>query len=158
LGVKVASGKGKMRDIEEIRAELRAAEQELEAEKRAAREAVKPAYRFTLLPVTDRENKVYDDTCRVYRLEGVVLNEDALKAVGAYHPGNGAMRYLFNTGTGKLVTALGGGTIYVSRRWGNADDGSDVIAMAELSAFLVEHPEGGDVTEIVEAHRQRRGV
>lgn len=149
-----------MRTIEEIKAELREAEAAESAKAQALRDSVKPEWVFTLTPSESKWHEVYDDTCLVYRLEGRVTNLEALKAVGSHMPAlgsGGAMDYVFNTVTGKLIMAVGGGTIYINRQFGKRSDGSDVTAMNELGAFLVAHPDGGDITSIVVTHQQRRG-
>lgn len=150
-----------MTSIEEMRAQLHAAEQELkqrEADERKAEMAATPiVWRFTIKPATNRSfQEMYDDSCLLYRLNGEITNRDEAKAAG--HPDHdlraGGMDYIFNTLSGKIVTGVGGGTIWVGHGWGNDKRADSARATMEaISQFIADNPEGGDITGIVEQHR-----
>lgn len=141
---------------QELQAQLRALEALEEAERKARIKAAPIVMKFTIAPTTDRWHEVYDDSCLLYKLEGKVTNRDEAKAAG--HPEHdlrdGAMTYLFNTATGKLVTAIGGGTLWVSAGWHTKNAESAKTTMATIGYYLVDHPKGGDITNIVENHRK----
>lgn len=117
------------------------------------RKAVSPVYAFVLTPVEDNHHRLADDSCTWYELRGSVLNVRELEAVGI-RPFEGAMRYLFNTLSGRFVTDAGGGSIFLHLTpdyRGNVD----TEAFAELAEFVVANPLGGMVTDIVEKHRRK---
>jgi hypothetical protein len=164
----VFTGKGESsadrdRRIARLEAQLRDLRAEKEAATAAQRDLTPIIWQYTIRPVDESERRydeVYDDTCALYKIEGRVLNEDEARAAG--HPDHamrgGGMTYLFNKSTGKIVMATGGGTIYVARSWSSkaAGDESHIVAFNKINAFLADHPEGGDITEIVEEHRATR--
>lgn len=143
-----------MSRIEELEAKLAQLRQEEADRARALRESVTPRYTYMLVPHSESWDKIADPSCRWYRLEGVIINTPELNAVGAAIPAAGGMNYLFNTLSGRFVISGGGGTVYLNLngRFGPPD----TEAFQELEAFVAEHPEGGDVTEIVERGRARR--
>jgi hypothetical protein len=149
------------KSIEEMRAELRVAEQELkqrEADERQAKmDATQIIMRFTIEPTTRRSfQEMYDDSCLLYRLNGEITNLDEAKAAGHsdHNLRAGGMDYIFNKLSGRIVTGVGGGTIWVGGGWGDKNADSARFTMIQISAFIVEHPEGGDITDIVEQHRK----
>jgi len=141
---------------------------------RAARKAATPiVWKFTFEPSRRTfEHKVYAAHHRIYELKGEVVNAAEAKAAG--HPDHavrgGGMEYLVCTASyvpcynpPHVVCAVGGGTIFVGEKWktfqpGEQIDNSDEVAMHEIDAFLADNPEGGDITDIVMRHRQRRGL
>jgi hypothetical protein len=147
-----------MRTIAEIEAELKAAIRAKELRERSLHDSVKPVWRYTLEPgPIEGYNPLWDDTLGWYVLAGHVDNVDELIAVGwsAREFSRGSMRYLFNTSTGKIVMHSGGGTMYISSGWSTADSlEAEQRAIAKVGAFLVAHPEGGDITEIVNAFKK----
>lgn len=142
------------RSIEEIEAELREAkrQQKLAQEQLAA--TVPPKYVFTVEPVKNPNSwdRLFDDTMKLYVISGTCVNREESATAGNYVAPDGSMRYVYNTRTYKLVCSVGGGTSYVSR-W--HFDGTDYEAetMQKISDFLLHQPEGGDITDIIEAHR-----
>jgi hypothetical protein len=152
------------RTIEEIEKELEEARAIQEAERQLKRDAVKPIWEYTVTPSARQDltwDPIYDKTIRAYDLVGRVTNEDECKAAG--HPDfalrGGGMRYLFNTGTGRLIGPTGGGTIYLSTGWGmgKRSDKDLEVAVTAISQFLVDHPKGGDITEIITKFRKATG-
>jgi hypothetical protein len=86
----------------------------------------------------------------------VVLNRAELTEAGWSDRdlGDGQMKYLFNTLSKRLVMHVGGGQVYFSEPWpGQRTDEEGMRAfhetLDELSDFLANNPEGGDVTEII---------
>lgn len=130
-----------IRDTEAHLAVLRAKERD---EQEEVRKAVQPRYLFTLMPVIEKSSweRIYDPMCKLYKLSGSVLNGHELKAVGKV-PFEGSMNYLWNGATYSFVTAVGGGSSFIKEQ--------ETFDM--LSAFVLKHPEGGDVTELVEQER-----
>jgi hypothetical protein len=133
------------KSIEELRAELRAAELREAAVRREAAAKIKPVYSYTLEPVTDHFDRALIDNCRIYKFSGNVLNDAELLAVGR-RPFQLGSRYLFSEELVRFVMCTGGGSfneaMHSNECW------------AELSAFVVEHPEGGDVTDIVRKYEK----
>lgn len=117
-----------------------------------AQARVKPVWRFTLEPrPSDSFTKIYDPSVVIYRLSGVVVNEEELKAVHK-EIRNGSMSYLYNTLSKRFITPVGGGSLFiVDDTWGNKPKNRETREMtfACLEFFLSEHPEGGDVTGII---------
>jgi hypothetical protein len=147
------------------KAELQAALRDIEAAEEAERARVRAAtpiiMKFTITPTTARGwTEVYDDTCKLYDLEGTVTNAAEAKAAGraGHELTSGGITYAFNTGTGLLVCAIGGGTIWIGAGMDEQKRESARATMAHISKFLVEHPEGGDITDIVEAHRNGKNA
>jgi len=146
--------------IEELRRQLREAEA-LEAQKREARRKATPVRYQYFIALASRRNsfdKLYDDTIVQYHIERVILNRTEAEAAGHqdWELRAGGINYLFNKGTGKIICALGGGTSYISTRWNGEQDGADVEAFEAISQFLDEHPNGGDITPIVETFQACR--
>lgn len=125
-------------------AELRRAESARLAE---LAKSVKPVYEFRLELDTRGYDRVFDDACTMYQLNGRVTNKPELEAVGARSHFEGGMRYVFNGATGKFICSVGGGSIFLS----------SVEGWAELSEFVRRNPEGGDVSEIVSRRRAEEG-
>lgn len=145
------------RSIEEIRAELREAEA-LDAEARKAkRESTPVVRRFTIKPHEPRHfvEEMYDSDCLLYMIKAEVVNLEEAKTAG--HPEHdlraGGMVYVYNTMTGKIVCGVGGGTIWISQSLNGENKRSAFMAMGKIGEFLGEHPEGGDITDIVNEHR-----
>lgn len=133
------------RTIEEIKAELRdaeAAERAAAAERKAS---VKPVFKFTFTPYPDggRWDKIYDQSCLFVRLNGELVNADEMLAAG--HSQNdldrqgGGMTYLFNRLSGMIVMSTGGGRLWLTH----------TESFAALSVWLINSPDGGDCTELV---------
>jgi hypothetical protein len=134
-----------MKTVKELELELREARALEDEERRERAKATKAVYQFTLKRVRDEAawHPVYDDFCLLYRLTGKVLNVAELKSVGKI-PFEGSMLYLFNGATGRFAAAISGGSIFTS----------DPNAFEDLSTFVADHAEGGDVTEIIERYRE----
>lgn len=146
------------RSIDAIRAELATAEREEAAAKRAARDLVPIKEAFTIEPIpADSHHEVWDPTIVLYRIAGRVTNREEAAAAGHHVPSDGGMVYAFNTGTGKIIIAVGGGTYYISKStWGTRDSDRPARAAAAMTAieeFIANHPTGGDITSIVEQYR-----
>jgi hypothetical protein len=151
-----------MRPIDEIRAELKAAEAQLRNEKLASKEAVTIVYRYTIAPTPKREthDRVYDSSCVFYTLNSECVNLDEANAAGygGHEIHEGGMRYMYNKMSQMIVCSMGGGTIHVGSNWSGPDDDADVIAFGRISEFLALHPEGGDVTHIVDDFKVARSA
>ena len=146
----------------ELRAELRAAELREAAERQARTKETPVIRRFTISP-TERKGRFHDElfdpACRFYDLDCEVTNR--AEAIEAGHPEHdlrgGGMTYVFNTLSGSIVCGTGGGTIWVSAGWDAKNAESAQLCMGAISAFIVAHPEGGDITDLVDAHRSEAG-
>jgi hypothetical protein len=128
--------------VEQLRAKLREAEAREAAEAKERADSVQPVVTVEIRPA-DREayawREIYDDAVTLWTVEATLQNEAELKAVGKEHR-VGSMTYYFNTATGRLVTSVGGGYVYLKKSREQWD---------EVSAFIVAHAEGGDITELV---------
>lgn len=150
------------RSIQEIRAELQAAEEAARAEKETLRETVQPIWKYTVKRMVKGDgfrylNEVFDDSCFLIKISGEVTNREECEKVGHSESrlNGGSGTYLFNSTTWKIICSLGGGTFYINS-WLNAGaEDSHIIAMNEVNEFLFLHPKGGDITSIVNAHRER---
>lgn len=150
------------RTIREIEAELKEAQAIEDAELKARRDAVKLLWEYTMTPMetklSDDFDPIYDPTISAYKLYGRVINREECLAAG--HPefllGGGGMRYLFNKVTGRLIGPTGGGTIYIGLGFGRRNRGIKKLekVITAISQFLVEHPEGGDISAIVGPFRE----
>jgi hypothetical protein len=129
-----------------LEAELAALRKEEDAEKKALMASVKPVMKYTVMPTPprDRWDFLGDEMCVFYTIDGQCTNLDEVKATGAMSPHSGSMRYLFNLATSRLVCHVSGGNIHLA---------ATHEAYADVSAFISEHPEGGDITEIVLRHK-----
>lgn len=146
-------------EIADLRSRLKDAEKRRDQEIKEKRESVKPVYRFTLAPSPIKPyHEILDDTIILVRLDGVVINAEEMKEAGN-DPFQGGMTYYFNKGTGKIVTSTGGGNVWLStdstfsRDEEEREDARKTFGL--LSEFMVKNPEGGDVTDIVQTHRQK---
>lgn len=150
-----------METVAELQTKLAAAKLAESEERNRLRESVKLEWRFFLRPDTSRFDKIMDNTVIKYRLDGEVVNRE--QAIAAGHSTDsvrgGGITYLYNTGTNRFVLRIGGGTIYVGESWsGDVEENQSAeLAMLRLAAFLSRNPDGGDVTDIVAAHRKARG-
>jgi hypothetical protein len=143
-----------MKTTAELRRELREAEQRDVDNREAARKATPVKYQYTIEPAKREStfDKIYDDTCCMYEIRRTAVNLEAAVAAGheEWELRDGRMRYLFNSWGGKIVTAVGGGTVYIGRVWNGPEDYADDRAFEQINVFLGEHPEGGDITTIVD--------
>lgn len=122
---------------------------------KAAQDAVKPVYKFTLTPSDSRHDKIYDGSCTLYTLAGILVNKDELEAVGNTREEGGKINYLFNHLSGNFVMRVGGGRVWLTKpnSW---DDDAEVLD--QLAHYLLDvNIDGGDVTEIVAAFRTKHG-
>jgi len=129
------------RSIKEIQAELNLAIEIEAAEKREVAKNTKPDYTFTLVPSYRPYYKVYDSSCKLYDLRGLVNNKEELRKVGKT-PFEGSMTYVFNTLSGKFVMGVSGGSVLTE----------DPDTWEELSEFIDANPKGGDITSIMNKH------
>jgi hypothetical protein len=149
-------------------AEIKALDAEAEAERKTRRESVKREWKFEMVPDAKRSQRwmfdpLWDDTIKVYVLTGTIINKDACLAAGHGEDTvkGGGMAYLFNAGSGKIVTSSGGGNVYINNGSSYGDKNQEakadaLVAIAALGKFLTDNPEGGDVTSIITAQRQFR--
>ena len=147
------------RPIEDIEAELREARASRDAARKAIREATPVVRRFIILSHNPRRfsEEMYDDNCRLYELRAEIMNAEEAKAAGhsEHEFRAGGITYIFNMLSGRIVCSTGGGTIWVGSGLNEPSRESARRAMDKISEFLVEHPAGGDITDIVNEHRDR---
>jgi hypothetical protein len=125
------------------------------AELEEIKKSVTPQYEWTLTPTVDNYDKIYDSTCKFYTLDGRCVNKHEAEAAGHSHIQEGGMKYLFNTLSGRIVGSWSGGTVWISK--GGTSFSADEYTLANLSAFIVQNPDGGNVTSIILDHRARNG-
>ena len=143
-----------MTEREALEARLAEIKREEAEQARLAREAVVPVWSYTWAPDAGREarrnsrssfDRLYDDSVSVWRLEGTCTNAAEMAAVARSHEAEGGgMSYLLNRATGKIITSVSGGRIFLQA----------AESMQALADWAFEHPEGGDVTELVTALRE----
>lgn len=133
------------RRIAKLEREIAAIKDEQQRDQQAAFDAVRPVYRFTLLPTDDKFDKVYDPSCVFYYLKGEVLNIEEMEAVGK-QPFQGGMKYLYNTLSESFVMSTGGGCTFHRRE-------NTEALLIDLAEFIATDGNGGDVTEIVNRYR-----
>ena len=146
--------------IDQLRAELAAAE-EAEKEARVAKlEAVPVVMRYSVSRDTSAyvTNDLYDDAVVPYRVEGRVVNREAALAAG-HESGSldrrgGGMTWLFNTLSDKLVCDVGGGSVHFGFP-GDVDE-AHLKAVKDIAAFIAANPDGGDITGIIEEYRRTK--
>lgn len=140
--------------LEKAIARLRAEEAN---ESLARRNQVKPLYRWTLTPTERKYDAIFDPDVSLYKLDGVIVNKDELSAAGWSDRDmfQGGMAYYFNHATGRIIAATGGGSVWVSDGGFKRDTPEIRRTFDELSTFIVTDPDGGDVTDIILAHRAR---
>jgi hypothetical protein len=148
-----------MRSIEEVERELAELKRAEQSRKAALKASTPIQYRFTITPAEGRHryHKSYDDTCAVYELRGEILNEAEARAVGHDTSVAGGAAYLYNRGTGRIVCLVSGGRIWISEAY-TQNDGADETAFRQIGQFLAEHPEGGDISDIVNEFRAVRAL
>lgn len=110
--------------------------------KEKEQKTVKPQYKFTLSVRMFQHELIFDNSCVTYTLLGGVTNKEELRKVGkaAFE---GAMGYIYNKMTQRFVMAISGGARFVE----------DEECWAELSTFIAENPNGGDVTHIISKYK-----
>lgn len=153
------------RPIAEIEAELAAAKAAITTARAAEREAVVPQFTYQLERLAHFKTfgqPIWDDSIAVYKLSATCLNVAECQAVGRAERdyAEGSMKYLFNKLSGKLICTEGGGTMHISNKGFGSDDPDEtyLLARTRIETFIAEHPEGGDVTWIVQENRIRRGL
>jgi hypothetical protein len=147
--------------IEQLRAELMAAEAAEASLKEDRKLATPVRYSFRITPAESRAgwDRLYDSTCKLYTIKRHVLNRDEAKAAGhnEWALQEGSARYLFNTVTNRIICSVSGGTMYVSDGL-VSNDGADDIAFEQIGLFLHRHPTGGDITEYIEQFQATRNT
>lgn len=142
--------------IAQLESMLRKARQR-EADAKDIKKAETPIiWQFTIELNDDKWDTLWDKDSCFYKIRGRVLNEEEAKAVGHHVGFTGDMKYVYNMLNHKIVCAVGGGTSFINGGH-NGEDASARQAFDELNEFLIENPEGGDITHIVNAHKQRMG-
>ena len=144
---------------EELEAALNRIKDQEAAERLKALEATPPIWQFVIEPDDDKFDQVYDDSVIKYRIEGIVINKEEAEAAG-HDIRTGGMTYLYNTLSKKLIMSIGGGHVWISRRnWYKETevDEAGVVAWEAVERFIDEHPEGGDITDIISKYREVRG-
>lgn len=151
------------REIKELEARINAIRNAEHAAREERRKTVTPVMRYTFGPSSGGcFDKILDPTVVRLTLRGECTNMDVLQEAGwsASQVFTGSMDYLFNTLSGKVVMAIGGGSIFVTTdRFGKSEEAvaDGLRTFGELAEFIIANPEGGDVTAIIEGHRARTG-
>jgi hypothetical protein len=139
--------------IEQLRAELNEAIRAEDVAQQERRASVPIEFSYWVRPADGHRHfgKIYDSSCVLYRIGRTCLNRDEAKAVG--HPehemSEGAMDYIYNRLTDKIVCSVGGGTTYIGT-WGKQHEDAEVAAIERISDLIKYQPEGGDITAIIE--------
>lgn len=80
----------------------------------------------------------------LYTVAGILVNRKEVDRVADFLPPDSGMNYIVEVETGYMKTS-GGGTTYFQV--------ADPAVRKAICAFLKANPEGGDITSIVEEHR-----
>lgn len=146
-------------DLEKRLASLRERQRR---DRQARLDSVKKRYKFSIERVEDshrNQRPLMDPSIVQYALHGRIVNKPELEAAGhsvdSRMMSEGYMVYLYNTLSGRFVTALGGGHVWLrTGDWGDTPDPE----WAEVEQLVRDHPDGGDITEIVQRALARRKV
>jgi hypothetical protein len=141
--------------IAELEAALTAAKEVQRRERKELLDSVTPRMTYTIEPTETKSfiDRIYDPAVKVYRLTGTCTNIAECEAAG-HIISTGGMNYLFNTATNRLIMSFGGGHVYIGHGY-DADENTE-WAYNRIGEFLVRHPEGGDITPIVEETNRHR--
>jgi len=133
--------------IEELEAQITALRQQQRDDEKAALAAFVPVYVYDIAPSPTYGDRYLHGGYVVYRVAATVTNADAAPA--GWRPFEGSGAYLYNAHACHFVQALSGNMHLPSPGFGQRGplDWSQVYG--ELAAYLREHPDGGDVTDIV---------
>jgi hypothetical protein len=147
----------------EIRRELEAAETRERAEQKTRKEATPPRFEYWIMPGeikgTVSYGKLYDPTCHLYELKRHVTNREDARAVGWSDDDmrEGSAIYVYNTATRRIICAVGGGTMYINRKFpGDPEDYADDTTFYHIGMYLAEFPGGGDITYLVDDFKAAR--
>lgn len=143
--------------VDEIKAELAEAERALQEQRQQRLEATPIIMRYTVERDTQpyTVNRLYDEAVVAYSVSGEVVNSDEAAAAGhSLDRKGGSMTWLFNTLSGRIICSTGGGSVF----FGFPGDKSiaQLDAIEELSAFIAESPQGGDITSIIEKYQRNK--
>jgi hypothetical protein len=147
--------------IAELQAELKVATANAQVEREALRKATKRRWKFTFAPANDRQysfSKNRDALMELWYLQGEVVNREECTAAGWSDDTTrtGGMGYWFNRASGHIAFNSGGGNIYINDGSfrGEAEANADAeIVFKALEQFIIDNPQGGDVTDIILAQR-----
>jgi hypothetical protein len=151
-----------MKTSAQLREELAKAELRERTAKGDAIKATPVVFTYSILPTRQsgvRYHKLYDDSIQLYEFRRHCMNKEEAKAAGhsTHEYQEGGATWLYNTLSEKIICSVGGGTMFISADWfaRQREDKHqlDDIAFEAIGAFLSEHPEGGDITEIVTSYR-----
>ena len=137
--------------IAALKAELKTIEHERKVEEQRQRELWPPVYKYTITPISPAKStyyQVYDDQVTLYELAGVCVNKEQCERLGHHRPFEGGMVYCFNEATGMVIMGVGGGSIHVGGKTAH-------LAFADISRFIRDNEDGGDITQIVNRHKER---
>ena len=139
-------------EIARLEQELRDAKKRASDEMAARKAEVEKVYRYTLSIDTKPYDVMLDDTVLKYRLEGEIVNLDQCIEAG-YSESElkvGGHTYLFNTLSSRFICGIGGGYVYLGF---DRDEGTRE-RFERLAEWVVDNPEGGDVTDLVNELRK----
>lgn len=137
--------------IAALEAAIKRLRQQEAADLQASKESVPVVMEWVLYPTKDAFRDLWDDSCIFYQLNGICTNKAEAEAAGHTRIQEGGMKYLFNTLSGKFVGTFSGGIVWISKRGFRTDEET----LANLNKFVAEHPEGGNITEIILDHNER---
>lgn len=142
--------------VADLERQIAALREEKRKESQALLDSVSPVYQFVCVPAAYSMfgQQCWDDTVTCYEVAGQVTNRTQMTEAGHSRLHEGSMKYLYNTLSGKFITAVGGGSTFVSK--GLRRDSEDPVPafMEALGAWVKANPEGGDCTELVNQFRQ----
>jgi hypothetical protein len=141
--------------IEELEARVKAMKAARQADKERLKSETPLIWRYSIVksrPNGSMFDRIMDDSCILYRIEGEVVNKAEAEAAGHNLDRlGGGMNYLFNTLSKKFVMPIGGGHYYISDRFEKKN--TEAVTWERIAEFVTKNPDGGDITDIVKAHR-----
>lgn len=86
-----------------------------------------------------------------YYLRGTISNLEECRMAGWSNSDlmAGGILYIFNTFSKKIMGHIGGGNLYITEKSYFNKEANPEKTFTQLEDFLLLHPEGGDVTDII---------
>jgi len=141
--------------VAELEEQIRTLRQQERDDERAAAAAFVPSYSYAIERATSYADRYFHEEYVVYRVHGTVTNADAAPA--SYRPFEGSGAYLYNALSCHFVQSLSGNMHLPTPGFAANRDVDWPQVYGELSAYVMENPDGGDITDIVLRMRAAAG-
>jgi hypothetical protein len=134
-------------EIAELEQQIKVLRQQERESEKAALAAFVPAYAYSISRATTYGDRYFHEEYVVYRVDATVTNGDAAPA--GFKPFEGHGAYLYNALACHFVQSLSGNMHLPTPGFGAHQDVDWPQVYGELSAYVMENPDGGDITDIV---------